>query len=147
MLIIKTNRSDRRFVVKRYIERVLTNSTQWKQLAESSFSNLEPIAQAYTMTDNEVKLMHHIFAWHLNGTFKFPIIAGRKSKMISDSLLKAYQNYRDLLIKLYRGGGNQVSVSTIIETSSHTPSICFKTFVRHDQQKKYSYTHLTLRVR
>jgi hypothetical protein len=77
-LIINIHRSDRRFVVKRYIERVLANSFQWQQLAKSSFLNIEPIAQAYTMTENEVKLMHHIFSWHLNGTLTFPIIAGRK---------------------------------------------------------------------
>ena len=72
------NRSDRRFVVKRYIERVLANSSQWQQLAKSSFSNIEPIAQAYAMTENECKLIHHIFSWHLNGTLTFPIIGGRK---------------------------------------------------------------------
>ncbi len=71
-------RSDRRFVVKRYIERVLANSLQWQQLGKSSFSNIEPIGQAYTMTENEVKLMHYIFSWHLNGTLTFPIIGGRK---------------------------------------------------------------------
>ncbi len=65
-------------MVKRYIERVLANSPQWQQLVRSSFSNIEPIAQAYTMTENEVKLMHHIFSWHLNGTLTFPIIGGCK---------------------------------------------------------------------
>lgn len=43
-----------------------------------SFANIQPIAQAYSMTENEVKLMHHIFSWHLNGTLTFPIIGGRK---------------------------------------------------------------------
>lgn len=80
MLIAKILRSDRRFVVKRYIERAFANSSQWQQLAKSSFSNIEPIAQAYTMTENEVKLMHHLFSWHLNGTLTFPIIGGRKKK-------------------------------------------------------------------
>jgi hypothetical protein len=56
----------------------LANSPQWQQLARSSFLNLESIPQAYTMTENEVKLMHHIFSWHLNGILTFPIIAGRK---------------------------------------------------------------------
>lgn len=73
-------RSDRRFVVKRYIERVLSNSSQWQQLAKSSFSIIEPIPQAYTMTDNEVKLMHHLFSWHLNKTLTFPIIGGCKKE-------------------------------------------------------------------
>jgi hypothetical protein len=71
-------RSDRRFVVKRYIERVFVNSSQWQQLAQLSFSNVEPISQAYAMTENEVKLIHDIFSWHLNGTLTFPIIGGRK---------------------------------------------------------------------
>ncbi|CAF0971036.1 unnamed protein product [Adineta ricciae] len=75
-MIVILYRSDQRFVVKRYIERVLANSTQWQRIARSSFANLEPIAQAYTMTENEVKLMHHIFSWHLDGTLKFPIIGG-----------------------------------------------------------------------
>ncbi|CAF0939773.1 unnamed protein product [Rotaria sordida] len=75
-MIVVLYRSDRRFVVKRYIERVLANSSQWEQLAQSSFSIIEPIAQTYTMTENEVKLMHHIFSWHLNGTLTFPIIGG-----------------------------------------------------------------------
>jgi hypothetical protein len=69
-------------VVKRYIERVLVNSPQWQQLVRSSFSNIEPIAQAYTMTENEVKLMHHIFSWHLNGILTFPIIAGCKKDFV-----------------------------------------------------------------
>ncbi len=81
-LIMNIHRSDRRFVVKRYIERVLANSSQWQKLAQSSFSNTEPIPQAYTMTENEVKLMHHIFSWHLNGTLTFPIIGGRKKDNI-----------------------------------------------------------------
>ena len=74
----KFSRSDRRFVVKRYIERVLANSSLWQRLAKMSFANIQPIAQAYSLTENEVILMHHIFSWHLNGTLTFPIIGGRK---------------------------------------------------------------------
>ena len=70
------SRDDRRFVVKRYIERVLANSSRWQQIAQVAFANVEPIARAYPMNDNEVKLMHNIFAWHFNGTLTFPIIAG-----------------------------------------------------------------------
>ncbi|CAF1239947.1 unnamed protein product [Rotaria sp. Silwood1] len=73
-MIVVLYRSDRRFVVKRYIERVLANSSKWQHLAQSSFSTIEPIAQTYTMTENEIKLMHHIFSWHMNGTLTFPII-------------------------------------------------------------------------
>lgn len=68
-------------MVKRYIERVLANTPSWQRLAQSAaFTNVEPIARAYPMTDNEVKLMHNIFAWHFNGTLTFPIIAGCKRK-------------------------------------------------------------------
>jgi hypothetical protein len=73
-------RDDRRFAVKRYIERVFANSNRWRELAQYAFEQIEPIARAYSVTENEVKLMHHIFSWHFNGTFKFPIIAGRRLK-------------------------------------------------------------------
>lgn len=71
-------RSDRRYVVKRYVERVLSNSSQWQALAHSSFSTVEPITRAYILTENEAQLMHNLLSWHLNGTLTFPIISGRK---------------------------------------------------------------------
>ncbi|CAF2247572.1 unnamed protein product [Rotaria magnacalcarata] len=67
-------RCDRRFVVQRYIERVLANSSQWQRLAKSSFPSIEPIGRTYKMMEHEVKLMHKIFSWHLNGTLSFSII-------------------------------------------------------------------------
>ena len=68
--------------MKQYVERILANSSQWQQFVQASFFNIEPITRAYTMTQNEVKLMRHIFSWHLNGTLNFPIIGGRERKMI-----------------------------------------------------------------
>lgn len=74
-------RSDRRFVVKRYVERVFSNSSRWQNLSSKSFSQIEPIRRAFPLKDDEMKLMHRIFSWHFNGTLKFPIIAGRKTKI------------------------------------------------------------------
>ncbi|CAF1335459.1 unnamed protein product [Rotaria magnacalcarata] len=73
-MIVVLYRCDRRFVVQRYIERVLANSSQWQRLAKSSFPSIEPIGRTYKMMEHEVKLMHKIFSWHLNGTLSFSII-------------------------------------------------------------------------
>lgn len=83
MSFLGYSRADRRFVVKRYVERVLANSPHWQKLAKSAFPSVEPIARAYPMTDEEVKLMHNIFSWHFNGTLTFPIIAGCKRQDFS----------------------------------------------------------------
>lgn len=103
-------RADRRFVVKRYVERVLANSPHWQKLAKSAFPNVEPIARAYPMTDEEVKLMHNIFTWHFNGTLTFPIIAGCKRQDLafecisfSFSLVDQVLDWEDVLDFIHRG--------------------------------------------
>lgn len=81
-LIILYHRSERRFVVKRYIERVLSNSMRWLKLAKSSFIGSKPIPRTYRMTQNDVKLMKNIFSWHCNETLKISIVAGREHRSI-----------------------------------------------------------------
>ena len=93
-----SSRSERRFVVKRYLERVLGNSSQWQHLSQRSFSHVEPIARAYLMTDSEVKTMDRIFSWHFNGTLKFPIVGGRKNSPSDTESLSTFSLLVDQLL-------------------------------------------------
>ncbi|CAF0712441.1 unnamed protein product [Adineta steineri] len=116
-MIVVLYRSDRRFVVKRYLERVLANSTQWRQLTQLLFSNVEPITKAYTMTENEVKLMHQIFSWHMNETLKFPIIGGL------DQLLD-WEDVLDFIERLQQTSkDNKNNDLTLLHSPSILPTI------------------------
>ncbi|CAF2554196.1 unnamed protein product [Rotaria sp. Silwood2] len=115
-MIVVLYRSDKRFVVKRYIERVLTNSSHWQQLAQSSFSTIEPIAQTYAMTENEVKLMNHIFSWHLNGISTFPIISGLDQLLDWEDILDFIERARQTSKNDKQNQSKTISSPSIVPT-------------------------------
>ncbi|CAF4368664.1 unnamed protein product, partial [Adineta steineri] len=73
--------------------------------------------KAYTMTENEVKLMHQIFSWHMNETLKFPIIGGL------DQLLD-WEDVLDFIERLQQTSkDNKNNDLTLLHSPSILPTI------------------------
>ena len=75
-----------RYVVKRYVEQVLSQTDRWKQLS-SYFPSIAPPLRAYALTSSEVELMQRILDFHLNDNLHMRVTVANDQLIEYDELL------------------------------------------------------------
>ena len=83
-----------RYVVKRYVEQVLSQSDRWRQLSSFVSSNATPL-RTYTLTPYEVEHMQRIVDFHLNDTLHMRITASTDQLIEYDDLLDFIRRVQD----------------------------------------------------
>jgi hypothetical protein len=105
-----------RFVVKRYVEQVLSQSERWKQLAPY-FTKISPSIRAYPLTSYEVELTRRILDFHLSDKLHLRVT------QLNDQLIA----YEDLVDFSHRAqelyGSNSYSPNHIYSTNGKKISI------------------------
>jgi hypothetical protein len=84
-----------RYVVKRYVEQVLSQSDRWRQLSPY-FSIIPSPIRTYTLTSYEVELMKRILDYHLNDTVRVRITVATDQLIEYDDLLDFIRRVQDL---------------------------------------------------
>ena len=83
-----------RFVVKRYVEQVLSQCDRWRQLSPFVSSSASPL-RTYTLTPYEVEHMQRIVDFHLNDTLHMRITASTDQLIEYDDLLDFIRRVQD----------------------------------------------------
>jgi len=76
-----------RYVVKRYIEQVLSQTDRWKQLS-SYFSDISPPIRTYSITAIEAELMQRILDFHLNDNLHMRVTVANDQLIEYDELIE-----------------------------------------------------------
>nr|BAJ95406.1 predicted protein [Hordeum vulgare subsp. vulgare] len=93
-----------RYVVKRYVEQVLSQSDRWKQLSYY-FSHISSPVRTYNITSYEVELMQKILEYHLNNTLHL------RSITATDQLIE-YEDLLDFIRRLQDVAGSSANSSS-----------------------------------
>jgi len=83
-----------RYVVKRYVEQVLSQSERWRQLSPY-FASITPSLRGYTLTSYEIELMQKILDFHLNDTLHLRITSTNDQLVEYDELLDFIRRAQD----------------------------------------------------
>ena len=83
-----------RYVVKRYLEQVLSQSDRWRQLSHY-FPSISPPCRTYTMTSYEADLMQRVLDYHLNDSLHMRVTAANDQLIEYDELLDFIRRVQD----------------------------------------------------
>ena len=83
-----------RYVVKRYLEQVLSQSDRWRQLS-ICFPSITPPLRTYTLTSYEADLMQRVLDYHLNDSLHMRVTAANDQLIEYDEFVDFIRRVQD----------------------------------------------------
>lgn len=83
-----------RYVVKRYLEQVLSQSDRWRQLSVC-FPSITPPLRTYTLTSYEADLMQRVLDYHLNDSLHMRVAAANDQLIEYDEFVDFIRRVQD----------------------------------------------------